>query len=125
MKFAITSKKAYHETMIKVFDLMNKGESNLTKNELKALAAMANAAEDYEDNVLRLKPVRQPETIAELVELKMYQDKITQAKLAETLGLAKSKLSEILSGRRKPDISFIKALYKKLHIDAAFLLDHV
>jgi len=124
MKHAITSKKAYHETMVAVYNLMNKGEANLTTNELKTLEAMAKVAEEYEDNVLGLKPTREPKTITELLEQKMYENKMTQAKLADTLGLGKSKLSEILSGKRKPDVPFLKALYKKLKIDPAFLLDH-
>ena len=124
MKHVITSKKVYHETMVAVYDLMNKGEANLTEKELNKLEAMAKAAEEYEDNVLGLKPVKKPETIAAVIEQKMYENKMTQATLAETLGLGKSKLSEILNGKRKPDVPFLKALYKKLNIDPAFLLDH-
>jgi transcriptional regulator with XRE-family HTH domain len=55
----------------------------------------------------------------------MFENKMTQAKMADALGLGKSKLSEILSGKRKPDIPFLKALYKKLKIDPVFLLDHI
>lgn len=124
MKHAITSRKAYHETMVAVYDLMNKGEANLTAKELKNLAAMAKAAEEYEDNVLELKPAKEPQTITELLEQKMYENKMTQAALADTLGLGKSKLSEILSGKRKPDVPFLKAIYKKLKVDPAFLLEH-
>ena len=124
MKHAITTRKAYHETMVAVYDLMNRGEANLTAKELKTLSAMAKAAEEYEDNVLGLKPTREPKTITELLEQKMYENKMTQAKLADKLGLGKSKLSEILSGKRKPDVLFLKAVYKKLKVDPAFLLDH-
>ena len=87
MKHAITSKKAYHETMVAVYELMNKGEANLTAKELKILATMAKAAEEYEDNVLGLKPAKEPQTITELLEQKMFENKLTQAKLADTLGL--------------------------------------
>jgi HTH-type transcriptional regulator/antitoxin HigA len=41
------------------------------------------------------------------------------------LDLGKYKLSEILSGKRKPDVIFLKAVYKKLKVDPAFLLDPV
>jgi hypothetical protein len=34
-KIVITSKKEYHETMAGIYDLMNKGEANLTKSELE------------------------------------------------------------------------------------------
>jgi HTH-type transcriptional regulator / antitoxin HigA len=124
MKHDIKSKRAYHETMVAIYDLMNKGEAKLTTKELKTLAAMSKAAEEYENDVLGLKPVEQPKTIAELLEQKMYEKKMTQAKMADTLGLGKSKLSEILSGKRKVDVPFLKAVYKKLNIDPGFLLEH-
>ena len=124
MKHIINSKKAYHETMVAVYNLMNKGETNLTSAELKKLASMAAAAEKYEDEVLGLKPLKQPTTIAELVELKMFENKMTQAQLAEELGLGKSKISEILAGKRKADVSFLKGLHKVFKIDADFLLEH-
>jgi antitoxin component HigA of HigAB toxin-antitoxin module len=103
---------------------MNKGEDKLTAGELKKLEAMAIAAEEYEDTVLGLKPYKEPQTIAAVIEQKMYENKMTQAKLAVTLGLGRSKLSEILTGKRKPDVSFLKVLCQKLNIDPAFLLDH-
>jgi HTH-type transcriptional regulator/antitoxin HigA len=125
MKHEITSKEAYHETMVAIYGLMNKGEANLTEKELSKLEAMVKAAEKYEDSVLKLKPAKQPQTIAEVIEQKMYENKMSQTALAAALGLGKSKLSEILNGKRKPDVPFLKALYKKLNIDPAFLLDHV
>ena len=111
--------------MVEVYELMNKGESKLSKDELNKLSVMSEAAEKYEDEVLQLKPKRQPQTIQEMVELKMFEQKITQSKLAEYLGLSKSKVSEILSGKRKPDVNFLKGIYEKLNIDADFLLKHV
>jgi HTH-type transcriptional regulator / antitoxin HigA len=124
MKHEINSKKSYHETMVAIFRLMDKGEENLTTEEVEHLSTMVVAAEKYEDEVLGLKPQKEPKSIVEAVELKMFENKLSQAKLAEKLGLAKSKLSEILNGKRKPDISFLKALHKVLKIDAAFLLEH-
>jgi HTH-type transcriptional regulator / antitoxin HigA len=56
----ITSKKAYRETMVAVYNLMDKGEANLSPKELKTLAAMSKSAEEYEDNVLGLKPPKVP-----------------------------------------------------------------
>ncbi|HEY5406452.1 MAG TPA: helix-turn-helix transcriptional regulator [Ginsengibacter sp.] len=123
MKHLINSKKSYHETMVAVYNLMNKGEANLSSAELKKLSAMAVAAEKYEDEVLGLKPAKPPKTIAELVELKLFENKMTQAKLADELGLGKSKISEILSGKRKADVAFLKGLHKVLKIDANYLLE--
>lgn len=124
MKHEITSKKSYHETMVAIYNLMNKGEATLTKRELNQLEAMAIAAEKYEDEVLGLKPEKEPQTIVAAVERKMQEQNLTQAKLATELGLGKSKLSEILNGKRKPDVAFLKGIYKYLNIDPGFLLEH-
>lgn len=104
---------------------MSKGVASLNANELKKLRAMAKAAEDYEDNVLGLKPPKEPKSIADMVEQKMFERKLTQAGLAAQLDIGASKLSEILNGKRKPDVPFLKALYKKLNVYPGFLLDHV
>ena len=125
MKYKINSKKEYHQTMIQVYDLMNKGEHSLSEDELSKLSVMAEVAEKYENEVLGLGVLKTPKTIPEMVELKMFEQKISQTTLAEKLGFSPSKVSEILSGKRKPDVSFLKGIHNLLHIDADFLLTHV
>ena len=125
MNKEIKSKKEYHENMVAIYNLMNKGEKNLTKAELKILSAMSIAAENYEETVLGLKPFKEPETIAEIVELKLFENKMTQASLSDQIGIAKSKVSEILNGKRKADIPFLKGIHKVLKIDAGLLLEKV
>jgi HTH-type transcriptional regulator / antitoxin HigA len=125
MNKEIKSKKEYHENMVAIYNLMNKGEKNLTKAELKILTAMSIAAENYEETVLGLKPFKEPETIAEIVELKLFENKMTQASLSDQIGIAKSKVSEILNGKRKADIPFLKGIHKVLKIDAGLLLEKV
>ena len=46
--------------MVAVYNLMDKGEANLSPTELKTLSQMAESAEEYEDNVLGLKPPKVP-----------------------------------------------------------------
>ena len=125
MKKEIKSKKEYHENMVAIYNLMNKGEKNLTKTELKILTAMSIAAENYEETVLGLKPLKEPETIADIVELKLFENKMTQASLSDQIGISKSKVSEILNGKRKADIPFLKGIHKVLKIDAGLLLEKV
>ena len=48
---------------------------------------------------------------------------MTQAKLADQIGLAKSKVSEILNGKRKADIPSLRGVHKVLNIDAGLLLE--
>jgi hypothetical protein len=49
MKKEIKSKKEYHETMVTIYKLMNKGESKLSKIELNKLSAFSMSAEIYEN----------------------------------------------------------------------------
>jgi len=51
----IKSKKEYHEMMVVIYNLMNKGEGKLSKTEATKLSKMAIAAELYEDTVLGIK----------------------------------------------------------------------
>ncbi len=125
MKYKINSIKEYHQTMVEVYELMNKGEKKLSKEDMNKLSVMSEAAEKYEDEVLKLKPIKAPQSIPEMVELKMFEKKITQSKLSENLGISKSKVSEILSGKRKLDTAFLKGIHKTLDIDADFLLKHL
>lgn len=60
-----------------------------------------------------------------MIELKMYERKIKQAQLAKKLKLSEAKLSLILNGKQKPDVTFLKGIRKELKIDADFILDHV
>ena len=50
---------------------------------------------------------------------------ITQSKLAEMFDMADSKLSKILTGKRDPDIHFLKAIHEKLGIDGNLILERV
>ncbi|EHQ27389.1 helix-turn-helix domain-containing protein [Mucilaginibacter paludis] len=123
-KLTITDKN-YYKTMRAIYDLMNQGEDHLTEADVEKLKEMTVAAERYEDEILKLKPVQQPQSLTEIVELFMYENKLSQAKLADKLGIGKPKLSQILTGKRQPDIFFLKALYNKLNIDPRFILEHI
>ncbi len=124
-ELVINSKKHYHETMACVFEMMNRGENNLTKIELSKVRMMTAAAEKYEDEVLGLRHNYKPDNLPDMVRLVMLEKKLSQAKLAEIMKVGKPKLSQILNGKRKPDLDFLKLAYKKLNIDPAFILDHI
>jgi HTH-type transcriptional regulator / antitoxin HigA len=123
MELLIKSKKEYHQMMVTIYTLMNKGEKKLTKLELTKLSQLTKAAALYEEKNMSLTPIKEPETLSEIIELKLFQHKMTQAKLADQIGLAKSKVSEILNGKRKADIPFLKGVHKVLNIDASLLLE--
>lgn len=107
--------------MARIDALMKKGERNLTQKEAHDLENWALAAQAYEKNIYI---VPAPKTIAGMIELKMYEKKLKQKDLARIMGLREAKLSQILNGKREPDVAFLKAAHQKLGIDAAFLLRH-
>lgn len=119
----IKSNKEYKEALHKVYQLMNKGEENITDSEAEEVAKMAKAIEYYEDYTLKIMPL--PVTVASIVQEKVEDMNITQAKLAEMLNIGTAKLSQILNGKRKPDVPFLKAVHEKLNIDGNFLLEKV
>lgn len=99
------------------------GFNSLSKSEADELSHISHLAEQYEDNILKIMPI--PVSINAIVQHKIKELNITQAKLAEMLGLGTSKLSQILSGKREPDIAFLKAIHNKLGISGDFLLENV
>lgn len=118
---AIKTKGEHKKIMSEILALMNKGEANLTEKETDKLRSMAVAAQSYEQNVYTIPP---PSTIEGMIELRMYEKRLKQKDLAKLLGTGEAKLSQIMTGKRKPDVSFLKAAYQKLKIDPGFLLDH-
>lgn len=124
----IRNEREYKVTMRTIESLLNKatkagGFHKLSTDEAAMLADLSKLAETYEDNVLKLMPIK-PKTLQEAIEFKMAEQKLTQAKLAKKLGIGPPKLSQILTGKRQPDVTFLKAVHKKLNIDAEFLLTH-
>ncbi|HWD88667.1 MAG TPA: helix-turn-helix domain-containing protein [Mucilaginibacter sp.] len=99
------------------------GFSSLSAAETEELSELSLLAAQYEDDVLKIMPL--PITISAVVQQKISEMNITQAKLAEMLGLNTSKLSQILNGKRDPDVPFLKAVHDKLGISGDFLLESV
>ena len=101
----------------------NGGFNKLTKKENNELQKLSVLAEQYEDEVLKIMPL--PVTINNVVAQKMQEMDITQKYLAELLNIGTPKLSQILNGKRQPDVHFLKAVHEKLGIDGNFILENV
>ena len=108
--------------MKKIDALMKKGENNLSDKEAAQLKDMALAAQAYEKSIYKIPA---PKTLEGLIELKMYERRLKQKELANLLGIGEPKLSQILNGKREPDVAFLKAVHEKLGIDGNVLLEYV
>jgi HTH-type transcriptional regulator/antitoxin HigA len=112
----------YKKAMDEILSLMNKGEANLSRIQTEKLRSLALSAQSYEKSIYTIPP---PTTLEGMIELKMYERRLKQKELAKLMGLSEPKLSQILTGKRVPDVAFLKAAHQKLGIDASFLLNLV
>ncbi len=91
----------------------------LTEKETADLNTYTQIVRAYEDVNYTI-PL--PQTLQGLIELKMFEKKLKQKELAKMLNTTDTKLSEIMHHKRKPSLSFLKAMNQILGIDGNLLL---
>ena len=92
----------------------------LTNEESDELNRLSLLAEQYEDQTLTILPLKV--NINAVIQEKITELDITQNKLAALFEISNSKLSKILTGKRPPDIKFLKDVHEKLGVDGNTLL---
>jgi HTH-type transcriptional regulator/antitoxin HigA len=112
----IKNEVQYEDTLARVYELMQLDLQPDTK-ESDELEILSMLIKKYEEEHY---PVPEP-TPLEAIKYKMEQMNISDAELSEILG-ARSRKSEILSGKRKLSLSMIRALKEKLNISADILI---
>ncbi|SDE15224.1 helix-turn-helix domain-containing protein [Riemerella columbipharyngis] len=118
----INNEKDYQKYLHEVDALMKKGEENLSKSELKRIGTLSASLEAYEDTVY---PIIKPEGLIGMVEVKMFEKKMSQTDFAKASGISLPKINQIINGKRKADIPFAKAVHKILDIPADYILSHL
>jgi len=123
MSTSIT-KKEFEATELKMFELLNVatrkgGFDHLSAKEKSSLSKYTDIVKSYEDANFS---IPMPQTVQGLIELKMYEKKLKQKELAKLLNTTDTKLSEIMHSKRKPSLSFLKAMHEVLGIDGNLLL---
>jgi HTH-type transcriptional regulator/antitoxin HigA len=123
MKAIITKKEfdIVENKMLALLDLATQkgGFAHLSPKQTASLERYTRIVKAYEDaNFI----IPMPQTLQGLIELKMYEKKLKQKELAKLLNTTDTKLSEIMHFKRKPSLSFIKAMNEVLGIDGNLLL---
>ncbi len=118
----INGRKEYDEVMKRIEKFLQKGSKNLNSKELKTLQKLSLMAEQYEDSI-PLMPIKVPATITEMIKYKMFEMNLKQKQLAKILEISETRISELLTGKRKINIALAKKLHAKLKIDAHFILE--
>jgi len=127
MKSYIQTEDEYRQVMEQVEAYLTKATqlggfqflSDAEKADLRRLSQMA----EYFEDAVPLMPIKQPQTLSEMIALKMYERKLKQKDLASLLGISPARLSEILNGKRKISLELAKRLHSELQIDPAFILE--
>lgn len=127
MTYKIKTEDEYQQVMEKVEAYLQRatksgGFHTLTREERDDLQYLSRMAEAWEDDI-PLMPVRQPQTLVEMIELKMYERKLNQKDLAALLDISPSRMSEVMQGKRKVNLDLAKRLYKVLQISPEFILE--
>ena len=107
---------ADHEAALEQIEALMESE-NLTEDQQNALELLGELVDQYEEDHF---PVRMP-TPVEAIRFRMEQMHLKQKDLIPYIG-SKSKVSEVLAGRRKLSLSMIRRLHEGMGIPAEVLI---
>lgn len=116
----ILSEAEYQNTLDKIEHLLIEVGNNTSTHHPKfiELDNLSNLVADYEEKHY---PVPTP-SLKEVIELRMFERKLTQKSLALLLGISATRVSEYMRGKREITMKVAKALYQKLDIDPEIIL---
>lgn len=120
MLLKIETEKEYNDALTQIEAFLSKGSSILTEPELAELQRLSLLVEKYEDEYYPM-PV-EPTTLSDMIRLRMFQENLKQKEAARLLGITETRLSEVLSGKRKVNMDLAKRLHLQLNIRAEFIL---
>lgn len=86
--------------------------------DLAMLETLAILVERYEEKTF---PLDRPSPL-EALRFRMDQMELSQSQLAQLTGLPKSRISEVLNGKRALSLEMIRVLHEKLHIPTDILI---
>ena len=110
----IKTERDYHSAIKRIEDLWGAKKDTTEGDELDLLVTLV---ESYETKHY---PIAPPAPI-DAIKFRMEQMGMTKADMVKYLG-SQSRVSEILSGKRKLTLKMVKSLYKGLKIPAEILL---
>lgn len=112
----VKNETQYEDTLARIYELMQL-DLQADTEESDELEILSMLIKKYEDQHY---PVPEPSPV-EAIKYRMEQLNISDAELSVILG-ARSRKSEILSGKRKLSLAMIRALKERLNISADILI---
>ena len=98
-------------------------DEDIPKDLLKKYSELSNILIDYEEAYHPL-PGCVSTLITDEIKTQMEKKQIKQVGLGKLLGIDKSRVSELINGKRPLNLNIVKKLHTELNIPADFLLAH-
>ena len=116
----IENKQQYYSAMAEIESYLQKGFASLSEKEDNHLDALSKAVEVWE---LKEYPMPMNPSFPEILVYIMHNKRLSQTELSESLEVSKSLLSEVLNGKKQPNLDLLKNLHLQFHIDGNILLE--
>lgn len=118
----IENKQQYYTAMAEIESYLQKGFSKLTEQEDNRLDELSRAVEAWE---IKEYPMPVNPAFTDILLYIMQKKGLSQGDLSQNLGVSPSLLSEILNGKKQPNIDIVKNMHLQFHIDGNLLLESV
>ena len=113
----IKTEKEYQAAMARIEELLpltwEDGTPEDTPENIE-LSLLSDLVAEYEDIHY---PIKKPSLI-DIIKLRMYEMGLTQAAVAQLLGISAPRMSEIMHGKIEPSLSLARTISQKLNINA-------
>lgn len=121
------SEKEYNESRAKMEDIISRGtelgDMELLCDEDKAeYTRLVGLVDEYENAYYPL-PGYSSTLLTDAIKEKMVEKGVNQRQTAKLLGISESRVSDLLSGKRKLNLNIAKRLRDNLGLSADFILD--
>lgn len=118
----VANQAEYYKAMAAIETFLSKGVSTLTEEENAELLRISLLVKAYEDIHYPMPLLSEPDSLPEMIRLKMFEKKLRQRETAHLLGISETRLSEVLSGKRRVNIDLAKRLHGQLNIRAEYII---
>ena len=114
------TKEQYQFALTRIEELLPLVGDNTPANDRHAveLTMMSDVVIEYEKEHY---PIGKP-TVAELIELSLEENNMTQKQLANEVGVSPSRISDYVSGRAEPTLKIARLLCRVLNITPSAML---
>lgn len=114
------TKEQYEFALARIEELLPLVSDDTPANDRNAieLTVMSDVVIDYEKDHF---PISKP-SVAELIELSLEEEGMTQKQLAQEIGVSPSRINDYVSGRAEPTLRIARLLCRALNITPAQML---